>query len=170
MNRKTGGDSTNRKMRIRRANGETIAEFGPALFILLICIFFPLIDILAMCVSYGLCVVLNTNQVKEAALLTGSSANSNSDIVKQGIPDEWANGMGRFVKMAEPVNTQIAYRTGETGTDQTTDTIVGVRTTVKCSPFLPVPVPFVTCPGLNAPMTFQITSERPMENPDFAKE
>ena len=170
MNRKIGERLKRKGAKIRRANGETIAEFGPALWILLICIFFPLVDLLAMCLSYGFCVVLNTNQVKEAALLTNSTANSSADIVKKGIPDEWANGMGRFVKMAEPVDTQVAYRTGEMGSDKTQDKIVGVRTTVKCNPFLPVPVPFLTCPGLNAPMVFQITSERPMENPDYAKE
>ena len=163
---KTSKVIKSKRAKIRRASGETIAEFGPALWILLICIFFPLVDILSMGVSYGLCVVLNTNQVKEAALLPWSDATDPSGTVMKKIPEMWESGMGHFVKMSGQPLTLVAYRTGQTGTDQITDKIVGVRTTISCSPFLSIPVPFVSCPGLNAPMVFQITSEKPMENPD----
>jgi hypothetical protein len=166
---KKGNVLNSRRSKIRRATGGTIAEFGPALWILLICIFFPLVDILSLAVSYGLCVVLNTNQVKEAALLPRADATDPSGTVMKTIPEMWENGMGRFVKMSGQPLTEVAYRTGETGTDNITDKIVGVRTTINCNPFLSVPVPFVSCPGLNAPMVFQITSEKPMENPDNAQ-
>lgn len=163
---KTGKVQNPSRAKLRRATGGTIAEFGPALWILLICIFFPLVDMLAMALSYGLCVVLNTNQVKEAALLPRTDATDPSGTVMKKIPEMWENGMGHFVRMSGQPLTQVAYRTGQQGTDQITDQIVGVRTTINCNPFLSVPVPFVTCPGLNAPMVFQITSEKPMENPD----
>jgi hypothetical protein len=64
-----------------------------------------------------------------------------------------------------PVTT-ITYRNGETGSDSVTDKTVTVTTTVICTPFLTIPMPYINVPGLNGPMTFSIMSERPMENPD----
>ena len=120
-----------------------------------------------MVLSYALCMVLNTNQVKEAALLPWQDATDPSGTVIKRIPQEWGAGIGHFVKVTAPPQTQVAYRTGEVGSDKTTDKIVGVRTTVSCSPFLPIPIPMLQVPGLNQPMLFQITSEKTMENPDY---
>jgi hypothetical protein len=138
--------------------------------VLLIFFFLPLLDVMCVGISYALCIVLNTNQVHEAALLAASVAQKQDSTVKKGIPDEWLNGMGKFVKIVGYPNTQISYTAGqtETGADQITDQIVTVSTTVVCSPFLPIPLPLVNCPGLNGPMTFQISAQRQMENPDDA--
>jgi hypothetical protein len=157
---------------IRRATGASgMAEFGPALGILLIFFFLPLIDMLGMGVSYCLCMVLNNSQVHEAALLPYVDATNAGGSVMKGIPEQWQSQLGRFVKLtADPQNpgTKITYRTGEQGADQVFDKYVTVQTTCICQPCLPIPLPLVTAPGLNAPMTFQISSERQMENPDNA--
>jgi len=154
----------------RNAKGaSSMAEFGPAMLLLLICIFFPLIDMMSLALSYGLCMVLNYNQVHEASLLPWQDATSPTGTVQKAIPDQWLSGMGHFVKVAGPPATAVTYRKGATGSDKITDKIVIVQTTVQCSPFLPIPLPWITAPGLNAPFTFSVASERPMENPDYGQ-
>jgi hypothetical protein len=77
--------------------------------------------------------------------------------------------MGKFVKTSGKPNTVISYRPGETASsDGVTDKLVSVTTTLTCNPYLPIPFPAINVPGLNAPMTFSVSSERPMENPDYA--
>lgn len=154
----------------RASTGSAISEFGPALIVLLLFFFLPLIDVMCIGVSYGLCCVLNNNQVHEASLLAQSEAQKQSSIVKEVIPEQWLNGMGKFVKIVGKPVTDISYTAGqkESGADQITDQLVTVSTTVVCSPFLPIPLPLVNVPGLNGPMTFQITAQRQMENPDNA--
>lgn len=141
-----------------------MAEFPVAMGIILVLFFFPLIDLLSVGVSYGLCMVLNSNQAREASLLKWSEADSAGGVVKKGIPDQWLGGMGKFVKLSGYPSTQIGYRDGESG-----DKIIKVSTTVTCNPFLSIPLPIANVPGLNGPMTFTVISERPMENPDYAK-
>src|SRR5580698_7326886 len=84
----------------RKTRGSAIAEFGPALWIILFFFFFPMIDLLSVGMSYGFCMVLNYNQVHEASLTPASQATSPSGMVMQGIPNQWLNGMGHFVKMS----------------------------------------------------------------------
>lgn len=158
----------NKSKPVRKSTGNSIAEFGPGLGILLICFFFPLVDMLSVGVSYGLCRVLNFNQTHEASLIPHQEAANQIGIVKKGIPDQWLNGMGRLVKLNEYPQTSVTYRSGQTGLDAVTDKIVLVQTTVTCSPLLPVPLPVANIPGLNGPMIFVMASERPMENPDYA--
>lgn len=117
---------------------------------------------LGMGVSYGLCMVLNFNQCHEAALIERANAEDPNGPVKKGIPDVWGSGMGKFVKLSAPPTTQLFYRDGANS-----DKIVTVKTTFQCSPFLPIPL-WVSVPALNAPMTFELFSEQPMENPDYA--
>jgi hypothetical protein len=150
----------------RHPSGSAIAEFGPALGILLICFFFPLVDMLALGVSYGLCLVLNSNQVHEASLLPKSDATNASGVVMKGLVDQWLSGMGHFVNIVTPPQTTVTYRTGELGGDGVQDQIVMVETKVVCGPFLPIPLPVVHVPGLNGDMPFVLRSERQMEDPD----
>ena len=119
-----------------------------------------------------MCIVLNNNQVHEASLVAESAAQQANSTVKKVIVDQWLNGIGKFVKVVGTPDTQISYSAGqkESGSDQITDQIVTVSTTVVCNPFLPIPLPIVNCPGLNSPMTFQIVSQRQMENPDNASQ
>jgi hypothetical protein len=168
---------TQRKQARRGRNakgGSGMAEFAPALMVLVICIFFPLVDFLAIGLSYGLVRVLNYNQCHEASLVPWGQATDSGGTVMQGIPNQWGGGMGHFVKMSGDVNTVITYRNGEHSTDSgnsnVQDKVVQVATTVTCNPFLPIPFPsgVLSVPGMNGPFTFTVFSERPMENPDNA--
>lgn len=164
-------DCVSRKSRSNRAcrncSGSAITEFGPALGILLICFFFPLLNMLVLGVSYCLCMVLNYNQVHEASLLPMSDATSLNGPVCKDITDRWLNGMGKFVKTEGYPQTVISYRDGHT-TNNVTDRIAMVQTTVKCQPTLSIPLFGASVPGLNAPMAFSVASESTMENPDNA--
>ena len=155
----------------RNSIGSAMSEFGPALMVLLVFTFLPLVDLMSIAVSYALCIVLNTNQVHEASLLDSTEAQDAGGTVKKAIPDKWLDGMGRFVKISGYPHTDITYSAGtaESGKDEIVDQMVTVATTVQCNPFLPIPLPLVNVPGLNGPMTFQIVSQRQMENPDNAK-
>jgi len=168
MQMKTRVDRFRPKRGRTKVGASGMAEFGPALGVLLIFFFLPMVDMLSLGVSYGLGMVLNRNQCHEASLLPSTDANDPNGTVQKGIPDTWLNGMGKFVKQVGPIKTVVSYRSGEVGSDKVTDKIVSVSTTLNCSPFLPIPLPLVDVPGLNGAMTFQITSERQMENPDNA--
>lgn len=159
---------TNKPREARRRRGNAMAEFGPALGLLLICFFFPMMDMLALGIAYGLIQVLNSNQVHEASLLPANEAAQANGNVKKGLPDTWLSGMGKFVKISGYPKTDIYYRKGHTDASKSEDKIVMVQTTVVCNPFLHIPLPVVKVPGLNGPMTFAVSAERPMENPDFA--
>lgn len=162
-----------RARRMRTRDGAGIAEFGPAMLVLVICIFFPLVDILSVCLAYCTVMVLNYNQVAQASLVRASEAADPSGEVKKGIPDVWRSGMGKFVNMTGNVDTVVQYRNGqqETGTGATDaqDVIVRVKTTVVCNPFLPIPF-FFGIPGINAPFPMVVFHEKQMENPDFSQQ
>ncbi len=146
-------------------NGSSIAEFGPVLFILLIMIAFPLIDLLAVALFYNAGSVLNGSQVREAALEPYTQVNSTSGFVKQAIVDQWIQGgLGRFCKLAQPVDTQVIYKTGVAG-----DKIVVLTTSIVVSPLVNIGIPFLPgVPGINAPVPFSYTSEHVVENPENA--
>jgi hypothetical protein len=158
----------------RKPIGDSIAEFGPALLIVLMVLFFPMLNMLTLATSYGLGMVLNYNQVHEASLVSYNDANSPSGIVMKGIPDQWMNGMGKFVRLSGRPGTVVSYRDGASiafegaGKTIAPDKIVNVKTTLSCNPFLPIPFFIANVPGLNGPMTFVINSDRVMENPDYA--
>lgn len=152
----------------RKQRGSSITEFGPAVGLLLICFLFPLIDLLSMGVSYGCCMVLNNIQVHEASLTDWHKQPSADTAIKTNVMQQWKNsGFGHFVKMSGDPVTLIGWRNGVKDENGIQDKIVAVKTTVTCNPFLSIPVPVVNVPGLNGPMTFTISSEHPMENPDY---
>jgi hypothetical protein len=153
------------KSLFRNDDGDSIAEFGPALVVLLVALFFPMINLLSLGLSYALCMVLNYSQVHEASLVPYTEATSATGAIIKVIPDQWLGGMGKFVKTNAPPQTEVSYR-GDPKDEN--DRTVIVSTTVTCYPFLPVPLPIVDIPGLNGPVTFNICSERPVENPDNA--
>ncbi len=160
------GKYSARRRRTKRGAG--IAEFGPAVFILIICIFFPLCDLVSIGVSYCLLMVLNYNQIQQASLVESSEAQDPSGAVKKGIPDVWRSGMGHFVNMSGNPQTDVSYRAGQgTGGSSEQDKIVRVRTVITCNPFLPIPF-FFGIPGINAPFPLIAFQEKQMENPDNA--
>lgn len=148
---------------IRKARGSSISEFGPVVFVLFIVIFFPLLDLLALGLTYTCGTMLNQAQLREAVLTKGSVARGANGIIKKDIVDAWKNkGIGIFTK-ADPasIKTKVSYLQPFAGS---TDVLVSVSTELTAQPFLNIPFP-AAVPGLNAPVPFAYTSQQLLENP-----
>ncbi len=162
--------STVSKTCLRNRRGSTLAEFAPAIFILLLVIFFPVLDLISICFDYGIVMLLNSNQTHEASLLASDKAQDVNGPIKKGIPDQWLKmGLGKFVKVLGFPSTNVSYRNGQDNGDSTSEKTVIVSTTVVCDPFVFIPIPIAKIPGLNSPLTLNAASERPMEDPDNAE-
>ena len=153
----------------RRRKGSALTEMGPAMYILLIFIFFPALDLLAMAVAYTSSMYLNVLQTKAAALTKNTDNQSPTGEVQKAVVDQWLGyGVGQFVHTTEKPKTQVFYSDGQTDpSTKITDKIVRVQTTVTCLPFLTIPW-FTPVPGMSAPMTFTFNSTATVENPDNA--
>lgn len=158
----------NRKVRsLRSAKGAAfLNEFAPALFLLFIGIFFPLIDFVSLGLIYGCGFTLNYFQSLQCASVPQSEAQNPSGLVKFGIPQQWKNnGLGKFVQLVGDPETIITYKNGQLETSGVQDVNVLLSTTITTKPLICVPT-LPGIPGLTAPITFNFVSERPMENPD----
>jgi hypothetical protein len=153
--------------RTRKANGSTMAETGPAIMILFMFLFFPLVNILAMSVAYGSCFTLNDVQCREAATLPKTQAENAGGIIKKQIVEQWKHtGLGAFVQSQGDPKTNLAYFAGAKDGNGSQDQYVEVTTTVTARPFVTVPF-FFPVPGMSAPVTFTISNRRMVENPHF---
>lgn len=151
-----------RRLRKRQTDGSSIAEFGPALFILMFFALFPAIDLIGIGMSYLSCVALNDLQVREAAKVPKSQATDPKGAVLLGIPESWRptvlGGLGRTI---DPPLTEVTYIKGKTLF------YVNVATTCTVHPMLTIPF-FPKVPGLGAPFVTTINHSRLLENPVFA--
>lgn len=155
------------KRQTRKASGSTILETGPALLILFMFFFFPLVDVFGMGVAYASCFTLNDLQCREAATLPKAQAESAGGIIKSEIVKQWRHsGLGAFVVAAGDPQTELKYFAGSTDKNGTQDQYVEVITTVTARPFLTCPF-FFPVPGMSAPVTFTISNRRMVENPHF---
>ena len=134
--------------RYKRRKGSAISEFGPALFILFLVVLFPLIDILGLALSYGICWYLNfkiCNQVARTKEANGPTIAASEVSVVQ------ATGFANFLHIQQINVPNPSYQ------DSATPPTVKVQTSVTAMPFVPVPW-FTSVAGLNAPVTFTISS------------
>jgi hypothetical protein len=143
----------------KRTGGSAITEMGPALFILLIAIFFPLLDLALVGLAYFSCATLNDLQTNKAAMLPQSEAESEGGPVKKGVREAWQlSAIGTLARLAGEPSTDVSYT--EFGADQ----CVVVSTSFSVKPFLPIPfIPGV--PGISAPVGFTIQGKRLLEDP-----
>lgn len=143
----------------RKSKGSAITEFGPSLFLFLIIIFFPLLDMLGMAAVYGTCWYANFMCCRELAV----RREGEKDNVVTEVNTAFGNsGFSKFVGIGDvnkDIKHVVTYSTPTPGQQAT----VTCETTVVAKPFISVPVPLITAPGLNAPMTFTIGSQRPRE-------
>lgn len=152
----------------RSSRGSGLVEMGPALSLLLITVFFPLLDMMAIGVTYGSGFTLNNLQARQCAVVTKTEAKDANGLVLKGIPSDWkTKGLGKFCNLTGDPITSLSYKLGQKDDKDRQDWTVIVSTTITARPFLTVPG-FPAIPGLTAPMTFTFVSERVMENPDDA--
>jgi hypothetical protein len=135
--------------------------------ILFMFLFFPLVNVLAMGVTYGSCFTLNDLQCREAATLPKVQAEAAGGLIKKQIVEQWKHsGMGAFVQCQGEPNTKLVYFAGSKDGNGSQDQYVEITTTVTARPFVSVPF-FFPVPGMSAPVTFNISNRRMVENPHF---
>jgi hypothetical protein len=144
--------------RARRKRGAAIAETGPALFLLLIIIFFPMLDLLEMGAAYVFASIYHDYMIRELAIRT-PEANGNA-AAKAKIDTEFrSSGFFSFLKMT---NDDMKVDSVEYLPNMTNPTQIQVATSVTVRPFINIPF-FSTVPGLGAPVVFKLASQRPQE-------
>jgi hypothetical protein len=148
-------------IRRRAKRGSAIAEFGPALCILLLCLFFPLLDMVVLGIQYCACAQLVSLQAQKAAQVPKTESTCSHGPVCGPLVDGWMNtGIGQFVRPLEKPKTQVFFNKLDEREENVT-----VSTTFQVPPFLFIPVcPGV--PGLGAPATFTISTQRLLEDPE----
>lgn len=145
----------------RNKRGSSIAEFGPALCLLLLCLFFPLLDMVVLGLQYCACAQLVSLQAQKAAQVQKKDATNPAGPVRGTIPDAWSQtGIGKFVRVVNRPETEILYNSADKR-----EQYVTVNTKFEVPPFLLIPIcPGI--PGLGAPATFTISTQRMLEDPE----
>lgn len=145
----------------RTTRGSSIAEFGPALYVLLLCLFFPLLDMVVLGLQYCACAQLVSLQAQKASEIPKKDATSATGPVRGQLPDAWcATGVGKFVRTVNRPQTEILYNSVDKR-----EQYVSVNTKFEVPPFLLIPIcPGI--PGLGAPSTFTISTQRLLEDPE----
>jgi hypothetical protein len=162
-------------LKSRKSRGSSLVEFAPALYILLLVIFFPMLDLLGIVLSYADCQYLHFTLVRQAGLeniLSMNTATTPAQLqvsyafatdpngVFRSLVVNWYNGIGHYTTRS------LADITVTPSVDLTQGTpilkYVTITTTVVCNPLLPIPFPY-SVPGFNAPETFTLTGSSIIE-------
>lgn len=166
------------KLRLRGRAGSALSEFGPALFLLLVFGFLPVIDLIFLGLDYASAYYLLELQLREAQKLPRSFATKETGPVIQTIPSSWCNSLLGGLVTNGPSGQQAVVTVVDylpvpwqpVGANQTINFwFVTVNTTVTFRPLLTIP--FLNgIPGLGAPFTFTVAGRRPVENNRFLNE
>ena len=139
----------------RQSRGSAMTEMGPALFLLLICAVFPIVDVIFAGVTYCTCMAANDMELNEAAKVPSTEA---VDTVNEILGRWQFSGLGQFVGLTQQPVVKISYPDSQ---------YVVVSTTFSVKPLLPIPF-FVGVPGLNAPFIYTIADRKLLESPSYA--
>lgn len=138
----------------RGQDGASISEMGPALFILIFCGLFVVVDLIGVGFNYMCCMTLNDLQLREAAKLPSQVAAQDSGPVKHDIPAQFRQTvLGGLSGIRQDPVTVVEY-----GSNQG-NVFVTVSTTATVEPFLTIPI-FPGVPGLGAPVRFTVSGTR----------
>ena len=146
------------RARGRKSSGHEFAEFAPALFILLVCIVPPMLDLLYLGIAYAAGWYLNHLQCREVAC--APPARSSDALARARIAWE-ASTLARFVKGRE-AGSVVTPKDVNPNDDNVIPDTISVRTDVLIQPFLQIPF-MGSIPGIGAPITFTYNSERTQE-------
>jgi len=148
--------------------GAATAEIGPALFILLVMVLPPTLDLAGLAFSYGAGWYLNYLQAREAAVSAEvrQGAIVNNAEITSALADVQASWRGtslcRFTA-AEGVSEHFQLvGAGKSGSSNGVR-YIEVVTAMQVKPFITVPF-FKKVPGLGAPVLFSFTGVRPVED------
>ena len=157
------------KRKGRSANGGTIPEFACAFTVLVLFVFFPLLNLATLFSIYSAASTLNDLQVREASLIDYKESIRPQGSIKSDIPRVWQRtGLAVFASAVKKVETGLDYKVASVDKYGVVDCWVSVTTSFRLRPFLDVSWFPVAVPGLNAPFDIVITSRRLMEDPTKA--
>ncbi len=163
---------------LRKSSGSAITETGPALFILLIFTFFPMLDILQLGAAYAISNTYHQYISREVAFRRPEQsalaiAKVNTEIANNPVFQFVGIKVPSGVSVDPPVfvttnGTPVAPPQNPNDVSDPTNNVrrsiakVRIRTTVTCIPYFTVPF-FNNIPGLGAPVPFVSSSERPQD-------
>lgn len=167
----------------RRRKGSALAEFGPAIFIILIVIMYPMIDFLYMACAYCYGWYCNHLVVRNVATVDPTNGAAVGTAVSNAVNAWGSTGlamacMGGLAKcnpqnqvsfILVDANENIIGSSGVPAPAPTPTSFVGyakVTTQVTAYPLLPLPW-VGQCEGINAPITFAYGDQRPQEEKGF---
>lgn len=152
----------------RAGKGAAIAEFAPALAILILVVFLPLLDLMPILIGYVCCGYINSQQSDLAAQslrARGTSFTNQGEVQPRldTLATDWqSSALGKLAKL-NSATTTIAGPLNSSHHGGYMTCYVRVTTTSQCSPFLLIPF-MGAVPGLGAPVNFSISSERVVED------
>ena len=157
----TNSSNTKYRFRHRRARSNSasaISEVPPALFLLLFCAVFPMLNLIFLGLTYSSCALLNKLELRIAAQTPSSELQPALAAIQQ----KWqSTGIGQFAGVTAPPACNVTY------SNLGTDIYVNVATTFTVKSFVSIPF-FAGVPGLGAPWTYTIAGKRVLENPSYA--
>lgn len=145
----------------RNKHGSAIVETGPALYIFLLMVFFPLLDVMHMACAYSMAWLLHSYELRELSVRTpASAAAALGEIDNQFITR--STGLAAFLgvtpaSISHPAPTYLPNAVNPTE--------VSLTTTVAVKPLLVIPI-LPGTPGLNAPMPFKFSGTTSQEEND----
>ena len=131
-------------------SGSTTADFAPVLFVIFIVFFFPMLNFIGLTWAYGMCWYFNYTISHEIAR---SKKIHQPAIVSHAVDRLTSSGMASFLGI-KPGGIKVLPPAYD---DTSQPPTVQVTTSLTAKPFISVPW-FGPVPGLNAPMTFTVST------------
>lgn len=144
-----------------KKGGSGTVELAPALVVIFIVILVPMLDLLYLGLAYAAGWYCNHLVVREVACRDPGA----SGAAATAATDAWAQtGLAKFIGASTATNTVTFLKNGVAFTPTPADppTSCSVATQVTVKPFLPIPM-FMQIEGLNKPVVFGYSAERPQE-------
>jgi|688.fasta_scaffold1032282_1 hypothetical protein len=156
----------------RKCRGSAITEAGPALFLLLVIIFFPMLDFIEMGAAYIFSSIFHDYVIRELAVsappgVTDTAIQSKDQAIAKIKKNFQDSSFYNFLKMSPNDLSVDEVKYYDASGTEVTDTsklpvTVQCKTTCTIQPFISIPW-WGQCPGLNAPFPFIQSSQRPQE-------
>lgn len=156
--------------RKRRHYGGVLAEFGPVFMIFMLVLAFPIMDLLAIGLTWGCGFVLHFYSIREASMVENIVATNAIDTATMNtrvtrIEQDWqSHGLGIFSKVLSLTHVITPVPRNPSANPPQPDDYVTLQQTLQVNPFLMIPFP-ISVSGINAPMTFVYCTQRMVENP-----
>ncbi len=144
-----------------KKGGSGTVELAPALIVIFVVILIPMLDLLYLGLAYAAGWYCNHLVVREVACRIPNTATGAGTAAGDATAAWAATGLAKFIGAnVGSVNNTITFQANPLPNQGPISTTVA--TSVLVQPFLPIPF-FMQVEGLNKPVTFTYSAERPQE-------